>query len=60
MNGYTPEDPGVLLMEADCVLDDDGAALAVIDHTVKVLDVAQAVTSQGEGVGAETKALQTI
>ena len=45
-------------MQADGLLDDDRAALRVIHDPVKVLDVTKAIAAQGEGVGAEPKALR--
>ena len=44
-------------MQADGTLDDHRAALRVIHDAIKVLDVAEAVAAQGQGVGTEAKAL---
>ena len=48
-----PEDPGVLLMKADRVLDRVDLSMALVggEVGVEVPDLAQAVAAQGQGVG---------
>ena len=49
--GVLPEDPEVLLVEADAVLDDVDLALGVDRADVEVDDLAEAVAAQGQRVG---------
>ena len=49
--GVLPEDAEVLLVQADGVGNLDGFTTAVVQHSVEVVDLAQAVTAQRERVG---------
>ena len=48
--GVLPRDPGVLLVHADRVGDDDGLAVLVVDDPVEVVDVPDAVAPEGQRV----------
>mmetsp|Transcript_29671 Transcript_29671/g.83668 ORF Transcript_29671/g.83668 Transcript_29671/m.83668 type:complete len:223 (-) Transcript_29671:108-776(-) len=48
-----PQDAVVDLMHADSLLDGEGLALRVVQHSVEVVDVAQAVAAELKGVSAE-------
>ena len=47
-----PEDAVVLLVDAYCALDGTGAAVRLHRHVVEVVDFAEAVAAEHEGVGA--------
>ncbi len=46
-------------LQADRTKQATAITFAVIQHSIKVLDVAQAVTAQGQGVGTEAQAIVT-
>ena len=50
-----PEDPGVLLVQADRVLDRHRLAPVVRDHAVEVADLAETVAAQLQGVGPDAE-----
>lgn len=46
-------------LQADQTKQATAVTFAVIQHSIKVIDVTQAVAPQGQGVGAEAKAIVT-